>query len=189
MPDYMTKETMAYYQEELKRWLQENGPAIKDDFQEGLGWGDTTTSKIVQSQPEWLVVVGIVKSKTRTGRKSLFHCEGEHVTGKCGTCGRKIFHPSFKSRDLCHRCTRKQNNPNKVKLKAEAEGHDIRGINPYDPCDAPPGSLMKMRTLAARYAHGLPLWDRRDEDEQTPDSTWTGPPEYDTNDSDEDDWD
>ena len=36
------------------------------------------------------------------------------------------------------------------------------GIDPVNPTESKPGSVDKVRTLAARYAAGLPLWHKED---------------------------
>jgi hypothetical protein len=42
------------------------------------------------------------------------------------------------------------------------------GINPNEPTEAKPGSERKVLTLAARYAAGLPLWDKLDRYDHAP---------------------
>jgi hypothetical protein len=44
----------------------------------------------------------------------------------------------------------------------EVKQLDLRGIDPWQPTEAAPGSDQKVLTLAARYAAGVPLWHNDD---------------------------
>lgn len=51
----------------------------------------------------------------------------------------------------------------------------IASINPVEPCPAPPGSLMKVLTLHARYAAGIYPFHPDDADHSTASSEFTRP--------------
>lgn len=176
-----SKQKVSISQQELLAWLQENGPATKPEIQEALGWGDTKLAHILQSRPDWLVAAG-VRHRSRTSRVVIYHCEGEHVLGVCGTCHKRNFHPSFVGRDDCQSCRKREcaTVPGKG-----IELYDIRGINPYDPCDAAPGSELKARTLSARYHYGVPLWNPKDAGFEAAGVPWVEPSEE----YEEEDWD
>lgn len=168
MTTYYADKTVADGQQELYWYLDANGPATKGQIANALGWRLTKAATVIGSQPEWLVVVGV--HKVGFSKQVLLHCRGEHTLPWCQECGRKIFNPTYAKAGVCNSCAvrRRQEKADAGEDVAAGYPFDVlENIDPHKPYQHRPGSDEKALVLAARYHHGVPLWDERDNDGNT----------------------
>lgn len=145
----LSKEAIAIFQGDLHQVLDRIGPCTKPQILRALRWWPTRLSLVLNSQPEWLVAVGMTRAESKFGKLVLYHCRGEHALGIC-VCGRKNFHPSLSGKQLCHKCISSANaKPVLTRI--------VPGVDVSQPTQARPSSEEKIRILEARVDRRLPL--------------------------------
>lgn len=153
----LTAKKKAEYQEIVRAWLDENGPATKEEIAIGLGWSCYDTNRVIRTRPSWLVSPGYYSE--RYAQIVLYHSKGEHVLGECLKCGTKNFHHAIKYRKECVKCSM----GDREIVQNGFTDEELKGIDPTKPCEFGPGSQEKIMVLAKRYADGVQqLWDPRD---------------------------
>jgi hypothetical protein len=146
-------ESLSRFAAEIFQYLDRVGSATKGMIQRELGWPMWRVIQVLQSQPEWLVVVGRKRVVHHGQGHFLYAARGEHILGNCPQCGKRNFDPRVMGKP-CRNC---REGPAKKVCESIV-------VDAHLPTDAGPGSDLKIRVLQARHLAGLPLW--HDDDEQ-----------------------
>lgn len=178
MAHQLSGEQLARNAEELKAFLDANGPSSRQQILNGTQWSGWRFDEVVKHRPDWLSVVEIVKRAT--GYYCIYGSSGEHVLGICEQCGRKKFHPAYKNKTYCFRCGAGVRTPPVI------DCFDTTGIDPQSPTEHLPRTEGKMRVLAARFERKMDLWNELDAQDVDTERSPEIADEFDDEDWDED---
>lgn len=157
---YYSRDTWKRLYDELRRWLDTNGPATANQISKGLRLSKRQLTLLLREKPDWLVSPGSESpQKKYQSRQTLYASQGEHELGWCQTCGRKNFHVGYVGKAKCKSCEQTDCVHRKEPC---VPTFDTSGINPFEPTNTKPGTEDRMAVYAARFEAEIPL--KHDED-------------------------